>query len=282
MVGQETLREEMVECVRNNMLPKFMIFSGERGSGKRTFVQWFIRYFVDINDAQCVVFDDIRHDVSAIREMFVSAYLASNKAIYAVYDADKLSFNAIQALLKFTEDPPGNAYIIMTVQNIYMLPNTLRSRAVVFSMLPYTKDELRQFAYSVSQDEETIEKMVKIAVTIGDVKMLAESGFNELVSFVEKVVDYIAKASIGNAFKIADKIALKKDADGYDLVLFWKVFMFLCRTRALSKDVEESWKVRYVNAVLFTAGCEKQTGIIGINRSMLFDNWILGIRSIWM
>ena len=74
---------------------------------------------------------------------------------------------------------------------------------------------------------------------------------------------------MANAFKIPSKVALKEDAEGYDLRLFWKAFMKI------------SFDVGRYNGIYTTSKYLQKLRVKGINRSMLMDNWILEIRELW-
>ena len=62
--------------------------------------------------------------------------------IFIVDDADKMNEEAQNALLKTLEEPPSYAVIILLTTNANELLPTIRSRAVLLSMLPVPEDEL--------------------------------------------------------------------------------------------------------------------------------------------
>ena len=76
--------------------------------------------------------------------------------------------------------------------------------------------------------------------------------------------------------KIANKINLKDDDSKYDLKLFWKGFMRIC-AKNLLRDIKY-----YAEAIKITSDALSQININGINKQMLFDKWLLNIRSVWM
>ena len=72
-------------------------------------------------------------------------------------------------------------------------------------------------------------------------------------------------------------IALKEDAEGYDLRLFWKavakVMLDKAKQRGNSKEL-----VKYCYGYCITSKCLQKLRIKGINKQMLMDMWILDIR----
>jgi hypothetical protein len=140
----------------------------------------------------------------------------------------------------------------------------------------YTPDEIMQYITEKygSTADDNIDIFKGICDTPGDADILAKCGVKSFYEYVQLVVDNIAEVSLANAFKIPSKVALKEDAEGYDLRLFWKAFMKIC----LQDDVVYGIKAE---AVQITSKYLQKLRIKGINRSMLMDNWVLEIRELW-
>lgn len=265
MIGQKNLLDRIEQLIENNTFPRFSIFVGPKGSGKKILA----------HETACnlkALIYDCDSKIDSVREMITNCYKLWEKTCYVIADADNMSNAAKNALLKITEEPPNNAYFIMTLEDENNTLETIRSRGTVFHMDRYTPDEIYQYAreftnYTLHDDEWDIIK--DICETPGDVNNLGKYPL-EFYDYVQLVVDNIAEVSLANAFKIPSKVALKDDAEGYDLRLFWKAFM------KVSFD-----KGRY-NGIYQTSKYLQKLKIKGINRSMLMDNWILEIRKLWM
>ena len=224
------------------------------------------------------MFADIGIGVDAIRDIVSNAYKVTNPIIYLIADADNMSNAAKNALLKVTEEPPNNAYFIMTLEDENNTLETIRSRGTVFHMDRYTPDEIGDYFYDKyhanhGKDDEVIVK--ELCDTPGDVDILVKMGIKEFYDYVQLVVDNIAEVSLANAFKIPSKVALKEDSEGYDLRLFWKAFM---KITFETKVGYENWGL----AVEVTTKYLQKLRIKGINKQMLIDNWVLEIRDLWV
>jgi DNA polymerase III delta prime subunit len=57
--------------------------------------------------------------------------IVNNSKVYAIIEADNMSVQATNSLLKFVEEPLENLYGIFLVKNIYKFPRTLRSRCIL-------------------------------------------------------------------------------------------------------------------------------------------------------
>lgn len=265
MIGQHNLQSSLNLLIVNGTFPRFSILVGPRGSGKKTLAQFIRHKFRD------ALFADVGIGVDAIRDIISNAYKVTHPTIYLIADADNMSNAAKNALLKVTEEPPNNAYFIMTLEDENNTSDTIRSRATIFHMDNYTSDEIYQYAqaqsnYTLHDDEYDIIKA--ICKTPGDVEKIGKYP-REFYDYAQLVFDNIAEVSIANAFKIPNKVALKDDAEGYDLCLFWKAFMNIC----FHEDK--------LNGIYITSKYLRQLRIKGVNKQMTMDNWILEIREAW-
>lgn len=267
MIGQHNLQSRIDKLIENRTFPRFSIFVGPTGSGKKTLAhQTACDLKALIYDCEC--------KVDAVREMITNCYKFWEKTCYVIADADNMSPAAKNALLKVTEEPPNNAYFIMTLEDENNTLETIRSRGTVFHMNRYTPNEISCYCfdkYHLDNEQELI--VSDICETPGEVDILVKSGIQEFYDYVQLVVDNIAEVSLANAFKIPSKVALKEDAEGYDLRLFWKAFM---------KILVNGNKKHDFMAIVITSKYLQKLRIRGINKQMLVDNWLLEIRDLWM
>jgi len=274
MIGQQQLSNRIQQLIENGTFPRFSIFVGPKGSGKKTFIREVV-----IKNVTDGLYEECGIKVDDVRNLIADAYKIHSTAVYFIPDADNMSNAAKNALLKVTEEPPNNAYFIMTLEDENNTLETIRSRGTVFHMDRYTPDEILQFAEKNNGTHyvpEIKDIITDICDTPGDVITLYNSGMKEFYDYVQLVVDNIAEVSIANAFKIPSKVSLKDDADGYDLKLFWKAFMRICFNR-----LYENGPTAYAYCIQTTSKYLQQLKVKGINRQMLMDNWIIEVRQIW-
>ena len=264
MIGQENLKSQIERLIENDTFPRFSIFVGPKGSGKKTLLlEMFDGIYLEDNKAD------------SVRKMIEMVYRIGNRT-FIMPDADTMSNAAKNALLKVIEECPNNNYFIMTLEDENNTLETIRSRGTVFRMDRYTPDEIMQYITEKygSTAEDNVDIFKSICDTPGDADILAKCGVKSFYDYVRLVVNKIAKVSLANAFKISDKLSLKEGADGYDLRLFWKAFMKITFD---TKVGYENWGL----AVEITSNYLQKLRVKGINKQMLVDNWILEIRSVW-
>ena len=276
MIGQVELKKRIISQIESNTFPRFSILVGQPGSGKKLMCG-FISTHLHAYPYYCGT------GVDDIRKMIVEANKVTAKMLFVIPDADKMSLAAKNALLKVTEEPPQNAYFIMTLTDAASTLNTIKSRGTIYYMDNYSVPELYEYAkdktnHTLHDDEFDIIR--NICETPGEINTLLgndKCGVLDFYNYVEKVVDNIAVVSGSNSFKIGEKIAFKEsDVDKFDLKLFWKSFMTICVSR-LKDD-----PFKYANGVRVTSKYLQDLRLTGVNKQFTFDMWLLSIREEWM
>lgn len=278
MIGQVKLIKQLEALVEDGKFPRFSILVGPQGCGKKTLADKIGKELSDnVIMAEDVKIDTLRHTMEL-------AYMPSvSPRVFILPDADTMSVNAKNSILKITEEPPKNAYFIMTVQNIDSVLDTIRSRAQVFTFLYYTAEELREFALTnCSMTNEEFRSVRTICEVPGDILEICRYGSRAFIEYVEKVVDNIAEVSGANSFKIADKIAMKNEEDKFGLQLFLKAFVDICFSRVYNDGRLIPDKHKYLIGIHITSRYISQLRISGVNKQMVFDSWLLEIRNAWV
>lgn len=210
MIGQKNNINTIIKWRCNKSIPRFIIISGAQGSGRLTLAKIIIKMI----NAKGII---MGNSIAEVQETIENAYTITESTCYIFRDADDMKNEAKNALLKVVEEPPNNAYFIMTVHNIDNMLGTIRSRGTVIKMEPYTMQELR----SVSDDELKLE----YCTNIGELQVAHEE-----VQRTENCVDDVLKAlrekSGTKLLKATTQLKAKQtETDKIDCLLFFKVFL---------------------------------------------------------
>lgn len=273
MIGQKKLKSNLDKLVKSKKLPRVLILVGQKGSGKHLMAT-YIGDALGIATVMCGI------KAEDVKDVVEQSYKNMNDILYVFPDVQKMSTVGHNALLKITEEPPNNAYFILTVDNEQQILNTLTSRGTVFRMDTYAPKEILEYAkehYPQKVNKSKVEKvLLDICETPGEVDLLMGQSVIEFYDYVNFVIDNIAKVSGANSFKIADQVNLADDDTKYDLVLFWKAFMTVCLS--LMQDDP----LRYSSGVKITSKYLQELKTNGINKQSTFDMWLLAIRKEWL
>lgn len=209
MIGQQNNIKTLIKWRCNKSVPRFIIIAGDEGSGRLTFAKAILK---TINVKGIIM----GNSIADVRDTIENAYTITEPTCYIFRDADDMKNEAKNALLKVVEEPPNNAYFIMTVHNIDNMLGTIRSRGTVIKMEPYSMQELR----SVSEDELKLE----YCTNIGELQVSHEE-----VQRTEDCVDDVLKAmrekSGTKLLKACTQLKAKQsETDKIDCLLFFRVF----------------------------------------------------------
>lgn len=167
IVGQEQIREHLQNALETHKVSHAYIINGEKSSGKEFIARIFAmalqceREGVEpcnechscrqaLSDNQpdiirvthekpgTISVDDIRTQVN--NDVAIKPY-SSRYKVYIINEAEKMTPQAQNAILKTLEEPPEYAVILLLVSNLNTLLPTILSRCVVLNMKP-VRDEL--------------------------------------------------------------------------------------------------------------------------------------------
>ena len=278
MIGQLNIKSQISKLISTGF-PRFLIITGVKGQGKKTLANYICR---------CLNYPSIIASIKidSLREIIELAYKQTEPIIYIIPDADKMSIGAKNSLLKVIEEPPNNAYFIMTLESIENTLPTIKSRCQELKMENYTDKEINKFIELINYNLSATEKCIveDICQNYYEIDLLNKYGVNDFYKYVEKVVDNIYKVQSANSFKLTEKLDLKNDDTKYDLKIFFETYRSICMNRLINivddEDNQELFK-KYGNSISKTSEYINKLSITGISKQGLVDMWILDIREIW-
>lgn len=209
MIGQKNNIQTLIRWRCNKSVPRFIIIAGDEGSGRLTFAK-AIMSILHITGiiSECKI-EDVRRTIEY-------AYEYTAPMMYIFRNADDMSVAAKNALLKVVEEPPNNAYFIMTVHNIDNMLGTIKSRGTVIKMEPYTIEELR----SVCNDEILLE----YCSNIGQLH-IEKSELQKAENCADGVLKALKDKSGTRLLKACTQLKSKQtETDKIDGLLFMRVF----------------------------------------------------------
>lgn len=278
MIGQIELQEKINRLIQNGF-PRFTIITGQKGQGKK----YIAKYIANKLKYNIIQLQDLKIDT--IREIIELAYKQTEPIIYILADADNMSIGAKNSLLKLLEEPPQQAYFIMTLQDINNTLSTIKSRCRELKMDNYTVEDIENFINEINPNISELEKCILLDSCTNkyQIELFIKYGIQDFYNYVEKVVDNIAKVQSANSFKLAEKLDTKQDGNGYDIELFLNLFRMICSDRIMIQLNEENCEQLPLmsKAIQITSKIMQKLNINGINRQLLLDLWILRIREIW-
>ena len=260
IIGQESIKKHLQTAIKTGNLSHAYIINGEYGSGRQTIASALAKTIqcqskTDDTDAcgvctsckqaeshnhpdiKYITHDKTSISVNDIREQLnndisIKPYSSEYK-IYIIPDANKMTEQAQNALLKTIEEPPVYAIIILLTEHCDSLLPTIRSRCVTLTMNPVEKDKICTYLENKFQLEP---EQAQIAANycqgnIGKaIRFASSSDFIEMKNQVLKLLKNLDSMDIASIIDTIKEFSThKNDINDYlDLMLLWyrDVLMF--------------------------------------------------------
>lgn len=269
MVGQKTILDNVDYWIKTDTVPRFMIVSGAKGSGKATLSK-------EISRRMKAYFIECELSVDAVREAVKNCYKCAGTTVYLFRDADKMSTAAKNAMLKITEEPPRQAHFIVTVQNGENMLETLRSRATNIQMAPYSEDELDLFYHDYTLKKNRLIR--DVCDVPGMMLDMEKIDMEDLIEFCVTITENIQQVTGVNAFKIVQRIKLKEDGQGYDPELFFHCMKYVLLSRIGTESLTLEMKYKLAQMLKVTSKYHQEFNMTGIKKDATLDMWVLEMR----
>ena len=281
VVGHKNIIKYISSAVQADAVSHEYILNGERGSGKRLLANLFALSLQCQNRAadgaacgKCqsckqaqsgnqpdiikvthekpntISVDDIRTQVN--NDIVIKPYSSKYK-IYIIPEADLMSAQAQNALLKTIEEPPEYAVIMLLTENAEALLPTIRSRCVMMK-LRNIKDQLVKKYLMEQMEIPDYKADVCVAFAQGNMGkaiMLATSEyFNEIKEEVVHLLRNIDEMNVSELMDAVKKcMTYKMEINDYlDMIAIWYRDVLIYKATKNVDRVVFSDQLRYIKA----------------------------------
>lgn len=265
VIGNKVAKSYMTGALISNRLPSSYIISGEAGTGQEIFAMQsayalmcedkdnkpcmkckvcrsLIKglhpdfFLLDYKDQNSIGVDDIR---SKVTDTVGIIPLISDRKVYVILEADKMTVQAQNSLLKTIEEPPDYAFFFLVTSNASKLLPTIHSRCIKLDTaaidVPALSDMLlNKYKY----DKKLADRIANFSLgRIDKAVMLSENA--EMLGLYEeafKLIDIIKKEDYYNilaGFEALETAGVSM-SDCLDLMKLW--FRDVCVFKATNND----------------------------------------------
>lgn len=177
IVGNDTVKEELIDTLESNKIANSYMFIGEEGIGKLSFAKEFAKAIMCLSGNlkgsckcdSCIKFDassnpdymEIHEEknlikidqIRALEDDIARKPIVSNKKVYVISDAKYMTEEAQNCLLKTLEEPPKYANIILVTSNENSLLPTVQSRCIKIKFSKLSNEDLRKIRPDLTDAE---------------------------------------------------------------------------------------------------------------------------------
>lgn len=276
MIGQKRLLDKIDKWQE---LPRFLIFNGIKGIGKKTLAKEIASKF----NCQLII---IGVKIDEIREMIKIANEFDTEIIFLIDEGNRMSLGAENTLLKVTEEAPNNTHIILSVENKDLLLPTIISRGEVFNFQDYNVEEHKQF---VIENHLLPNDLIDNFIFDCLPSTYPSFYYYQLLDIIEAaklrdlVYNLTEKTDLGlvDYYNLTQQIKLKDDQQGFDFFQFIYALKYRCN-ELLLVAAEKKLTDRYNMILSFIQNLTKaQKALCNplLNKAYILDKIILDFKN---
>ena len=287
LIGNNKIKDYLINSASNNQMLHSYMFSGREGIGKKLFAKIFAKMILCLSEDKpcntcksCISFEGENHpdfmqinaddgksikieQIRLMQEKVVEKPIISNKKVYIINDAELLTKEAQNCLLKTLEEPPEYVIIILIVSNESKILNTVKSRCVKIEFEKIPDEEINNYL-----EKQGISKLsnVMLKQCDGSLKMALNIGEKtEEYNTLEKIINNMEKENIAAIWNNAE-ILYKSQDEIFDYLDYINVILY---NKLLKIN-----KISYVNCIEKVEKIKKNL-LANANYNMCIDNILL-------
>lgn len=245
IIGNEKVKKELKKTIDNNKISHSYMFIGNEGIGKKLIAKDFSKSLLCLNKCGCgicksciefinnnnpdfyilqseeknIKVEQIRYIQKKVQEKPI----ISEKKIYIIDNADTMTVEAQNCLLKTLEEPPEFVTIILIGKNEDEFLNTIKSRCMIIHFQELEEENIKQYM---------------------------QEKFN--MKIISPTVLKTFEGSIGKAIKLKDKVDIYNEINNIIYSLENKdIIDIINLSNIIYKSKEEIYDIlEYINVIL--------------------------------
>lgn len=253
IIGHKQIKQHLKKAVVMDKISHAYIFSGEDGTGKNMLAEAFSNLLqcagrlgkeevchtcqsclqAETNNHPDIIrithekasigIDDIRTQMN--NDIGIKPYSSPYK-IYIIDEAEKLTEQAQNALLKTIEEPPSYGIVLLLTNNLNTLLPTILSRCVTLKLQPVDKDLIKEYLMSNHQVPDYLAELSQLfsGGNVGKaIKYASSEEFDIMKGDALHILKYIDEMKIYEIMEAIKKLSEHKEqiTEYLDFFILW-------------------------------------------------------------
>lgn len=209
--GQKFAKKYLSNSIKSNMISHAYMFEGPSGIGKNTMARELAKILLEMEHlSNSPDYIEIKPDGNSIKiaqirkiqsDILVKPY--KSYKIYVFDEAQKMTVEAQNALLKTLEEPPKYAIIILITNNKEALLDTIKSRCEIIKFTPIPLRDISNYLITTGVDEKRASLLANFSR--GSMQKAIElSNSEDFYMMREEIQKYVQTFLSGNLIEIMD------------------------------------------------------------------------------
>lgn len=297
IVGNEKIKELLQQSIHTQNILHSYLWIGNEGIGKSLFAKEFAKMILCQNQSHnlgqdipcrtcksCIQFEGESHpdfmqispeegktikieQIRFLQEKIAEKPVTSEKKVYILENAETMTREAANSLLKTLEEPPKYAILILLTSNESKLLTTIKSRCTKMYFKPITQPQILGYLKQNNLATDITENMLKSCEgSIGKALKIEEE--KEQYLQIEELINKIDKQNITQIWKQAEVLYKAKEKI-VDLLEYMIVIFHLL--------LKKKNKICYAQAIKIVEQT-KQRILANANYDMAIDYLLLKLK----
>lgn len=247
IIGNEQIKNILQESIKRNKTSHSYLFVGIEGIGKKIVAKEFAKMLLcleenkqESNCKSCIEFDSNNHpdflllepegnvikieQIRQLQKRIQEKPIISHKKVYIINDADKMTKEAQNCLLKTLEEPPEFSTIILIGTNENAFLSTIKSRCMILHFQKIEDEKIKQYLSNQLEENNITENMLKMFQgSIGKAIKLKDK--QELYNKIENIIENLNKKDLIDVSNSAEIIYQSKE-EIMEILEYMNVLLF--------------------------------------------------------
>lgn len=288
IIGNEQIKQELQKSVKENKISHSYMFVGIEGIGKQMMAKRFAQMILCTNEItkgcnqckSCIEFQSNNHpdflytepggnsikieQIRYLQKKIQEKPIISNKKVYIINNADKMTVEAQNCLLKTLEEPPEYSTILLIGSNENAFLNTIKSRCMMIPFKPINGNLIKKYMEETYEMNHISSNMLEaFQGSIG--KAISLKDKREIYDKIEKNIQELDKKSIIDILQSSEEIYKDKE-DIMNILEYTNIILL-----RLAKE-----NIKYANCIQIVENTKKRLNQ-NANYDMSIDNMIFNI-----
>lgn len=247
IIGNEQIKNILQESIKRNKTSHSYLFVGIEGIGKKIVAKEFAKKLLcleenkqESNCKSCIEFDSNNHpdflllepegnvikieQIRQLQKRIQEKPIISHKKVYIINNADKMTKEAQNCLLKTLEEPPEFSTIILIGTNENAFLSTIKSRCMILHFQKIEDEKIKQYLSNQLEETNITENMLKMFQgSIGKAIKLKDK--QELYNKIENIIENLNKKDLIDVSNSAEIIYQSKE-EIMEILEYMNVLLF--------------------------------------------------------
>ena len=289
ILGNEKNKQVLQKSIQNNTISHSYMFIGIEGIGKKMIAKEFAKKILCLNKTldngcnckSCIEFDSNNNpdflviepdgnsikieEIRKLQKMIQEKPIISNKKVYIIDNADLMTKEAQNCLLKTLEEPPEYTVIILIGSNENLFLTTIKSRCMILHFDKISNEEMKRYLkYNLEINQINEEMLDMFQGSIGKAINLKDK--QEEYKSIYEFIENLGKVDLIELYNYAKPIYKFKE-EIFEVLDYINILL-------LKKAKQQNIYADCINIVEETKKRLKQNG----NYDMCIDNMIFNLK----